>query len=120
MREGGMALRPTTPAQGLHAGTYLGGRPTPIPSAGGSSLGAEGLRSVLGPRGLMPGTRPLCPQADQRPGRKGGRGWGQLRAAEGEPGRTARPGKRLGHSPSRLERRLWQSGDTGERARKTA
>lgn len=38
----------------------------------------------------MPGAQPLCPQADQRPGLRGGRGWGQLRAAEGEPGRTAR------------------------------
>lgn len=38
-----MALRPGTPAQGLWGGTYLLGQPTPMPSARGSSVGAEGL-----------------------------------------------------------------------------
>lgn len=78
---------------------------------GKASVGAAVLRPVSGPR-------PLCSQADQRsPSPRGGRGWGQLRAAEGEPGRMAREdgqAGRLGCGPSRLERRQrWQRRDTG-------
>lgn len=97
---GGGTAQSQDPCSGsLHGGTYLVGQPTPMPSAGGSSAQAKErslwmLRCVLGPRGLVLGTRPLSSQADQRspsPRRgRGGRGWGQLRAAEGEPGRMAR------------------------------
>lgn len=76
-----------------------------MPSAWGPSVGAEGLRSVLGPGGLVLGARPLCSQADQRP--KGGAGGG----ASSEPQRGSqggRPGRLLGRSPSELERRRWQ------------
>lgn len=86
------------PGPSMEARTWWGGPPpcpppgAPLLGRGEASVSTEGLWSVLGPRGPVPGVRPLCPQEDQRPGLRGGRGWGQLRAAEGEPGRTARQG----------------------------
>lgn len=85
-----MALSPGTPAQASAWSTYLVGRPTPMPSTGGSSVGADGCGRSLAPGALcwMPN---LCVHRRIRGLARGGdRGRGQLRAAEGEPGRTAR------------------------------
>lgn len=93
--------------------TYLVGQPTPMPAAGGSSAQAEGLPlGVLRRCGLSSAPGALCQAIDLGVHRRirglaqgGGRRWGQLRAAEGEPGRRARQG---GWAVAQAGWRLWQ------------
>lgn len=71
-------------------------------------MGAEGQRCVLGPRGLVPGARPLCLQADQRPGRGGAGGGASSEPQRGSQG--GRPGRAPGPQPKQAgEETRWQT-----------
>lgn len=102
--------QPGTPAQASARSTYLVGRPTPMPSAGGSSVGADGCGLSLAP-GALCRVPNLCVHRRIRGLARGGAGGG----ASSEPQRGSQggqPGRRLGCSPGKLER--WQRHRRGQ------
>lgn len=77
-------------------------------------MGAEGQRCVRGPGGLVPGAQPVCPQADQRPGRGGAGGGASSEPQRGSQG--GRPGRAAGPQPKQAGEETWWQTQKGEGA----